>query len=142
MRLGRSSDSGELNGFLDAGSSIRGDLHFEDNFRVDGRLIGRIVSKGDLVVGEDGEVDGEVEVKNLYVFGTVRGKVKARERVEISRGSKIYADIEAQTFHIDDGAQFEGHCKMRGKGGPEPSVGEIAVARRAEGVLPRRNSRE
>jgi len=125
MRLGRSSDSGELNGFLDAGSSIRGDLHFEDNFRVDGRLIGRIVSKGDLVVGEDGEVDGEVEVKNLYV-----------------RGSKIYADIEAQTFHIDDGAQFEGHCKMRGKGGPEPSVGEIAVARRAEGVLPRRNSRE
>ena len=119
MKLGRSGGSGELNGFLDAGSSIRGDLHFEDNFRVDGRIIGRIVSKGDLVIGKEGEVDGEIEVMNLYVFGTLRGKVKAKKRVEISDGSKIYADIETESFDIDDGAVFEGHCKMRGQVHPE-----------------------
>ena len=119
MKLGRSSGKGELNGFLDAGSSIRGDLHFEDNFRVDGRIIGRIVSKGDLVVGKEGEVDGEIEVMNLYVFGTLRGKVKARKRVELSDGAKIYADIETESFEIDDGAVFEGHCKMRGQVHPE-----------------------
>lgn len=118
MKLGRGGGAGELNGFLDAGSSIRGDLSFEDHFRVDGRIVGRIVSKGDLVVGEDGEVEGEVEVTNLYVFGTLRGKVKARKRVEISAGSKIFADIETETFDIDDGAQFEGHCKMTGQGSP------------------------
>jgi len=142
MKLGRSGGAGELNGFLDAGSSIRGDLHFEDNFRVDGRLVGRIVSKGDLVVGKDGEVDGEVEVMNLYVFGTLRGKVKARKRVEMSAGSKIFADIETETFDIDDGAQFEGHCKMTGRGSPERSVGRMSENRQAVGVQPRSESRE
>lgn len=142
MKLGRSGGAGELNGFLDAGSSIRGDLHFEDNFRVDGRLVGRIVSKGDLVVGKDGEVDGEVEVMNLYVFGTLRGKVKARKRVEMSAGSKIFADIETETFDIDDGAQFEGHCKMRGRGGAERSVGSISESRQVPRVLPRSGSGE
>ena len=110
MKLGRGGGGRDLNGFLDAGSSIRGDLRFQDNFRVDGRLVGRIVSEGDLVVGLGGEVDGEIEVTNLYVFGTLRGKVKARKRVEISAGSRVFADIETETFDIDEGAQFEGHC--------------------------------
>lgn len=129
MKRSSGGGSGELNGFLDAGSSIQGDLLFEENFRVDGRLVGRIVSKGDLVIGVEGEVDGEVEVRNLYVFGTLRGKVTARERVEISKGSRIYADIETQSFHIDDGALFEGHCRMTGKGGPEPMVGKDKASR-------------
>lgn len=142
MKLGRGGGAGELNGFLDAGSSIRGDLHFEDNFRVDGRVVGRIVSKGDLVVGKDGEVDGEVEVMNLYVFGTLRGGVKARKRVEISTGSKIFADIECETFDIEDGAQFEGHCKMRGRGNHERSVDRISESRQAVVALPSPESRE
>lgn len=142
MKLGRGGGAGELNGFLDAGSSIRGDLHFEDNFRIDGRVVGRIVSKGDLVVGKDGEVDGEVEVMNLYVFGTLRGRVKARKRVEISAGSKIFADIETETFEIEDGAQFEGHCKMRGPGSPDRSVGRISESRQAVRALPHRESGE
>lgn len=142
MKLGRGGSAGELNGFLDAGSSIRGDLHFEDNFRVDGRVVGRIVSKGDLVVGKDGEVDGEVEVMNLYIFGTLRGKVKARKRVEISAGSKIFADIETETFDIDEGAQFEGHCKMRGRGSGEHDVGKNSENRQAVGALPSSESRE
>lgn len=142
MRMGRGGGSGELNGFLDAGSSIRGDLHFEDNFRVDGRLVGRIVSTGDLVVGEEGEVDGEVEVTNLYVFGTLRGKVKASKRVEIAAGSKVFADIDTETFDINDGAQFEGHCKMRGKATPEGSFGRISESRHAVGTHAHPESRE
>ena len=45
---------GELNGFLDAGSHIQGELHFEDTFRIDGKVTGKIQSAGDLVVGERG----------------------------------------------------------------------------------------
>ena len=51
---------GDLNGFLDAGSHIDGELRFDDTFRVDGRLTGRAVSNGDLVVGENGLVEADV----------------------------------------------------------------------------------
>lgn len=142
MKLGRGGGGRDLNGFLDAGSSIRGDLRFQDNFRVDGRLVGRIVSEGDLVVGLGGEVDGEIEVTNLYVFGTLRGKVKARKRVEISAGSRVFADIETETFDIDEGAQFEGHCKMRGQDGPERRVDRRPRSGEFVGVAPRWEERK
>ena len=83
------STPGELNGFLDAGSHIEGDLNFEDTFRIDGRVTGRIRSKGDLVVGEGGVVDGEISVGRLLVSGTVKGRVQATDRVEVAAGKRL-----------------------------------------------------
>ena len=81
------SAKGDLNGFLDAGSHMQGELTFEDTFRVDGKLTGKVTSKGDLVVGERGVVDGTVEVGRLYVSGTLKGTVKADRRIEITASS-------------------------------------------------------
>ena len=103
---------GDLNGFLDEGSHIKGDLHFEDTFRVDGRLSGKAVSQGDLVVGERGEVDGEIHVGRVFVSGTVRGVVKASKRIEVTVTGKVYASVETPALVIEDGAHFEGECVM------------------------------
>ena len=103
---------GDLNGFLDAGSHIKGDLHFDDTFRIDGRLTGKAVSKGNLVVGENGEVDAEIEVGGVFVSGTVRGRITASERIEIAAGGRVYADLRTPVLVVEDGAILEGHCKM------------------------------
>jgi hypothetical protein len=71
------SAQGDLNGFLDAGSHIVGELHFDDTFRIDGKLTGKVISDGELVVGERGEVDGEIDVRRVYVSGIVKGRVRA-----------------------------------------------------------------
>lgn len=106
------SSQGDLNGFLDAGSHIQGELHFEDTFRVDGRLTGKVVSEGDLVVGERGEIDGEIEVGRVFISGTVRGSVEASRRVEITAGGRAYANLKTPSLVIEDGAFFEGGCAM------------------------------
>ena len=73
--MGKAATKGDINGFLDAGSHLTGELHFEDTFRVDGKVTGTIISKGDLVVGEPGCVEGEIEVARIFVSGTVSGKM-------------------------------------------------------------------
>jgi cytoskeletal protein CcmA (bactofilin family) len=103
---------GDLNGFLDAGSHILGELHFDDTFRIDGRLTGKAVSTGNLVIGENGEVDAEIEVGSIYVTGTVRGHVKATERIEIAAGGQVFADLETPVLVVEDGAILQGHCSM------------------------------
>ena len=108
----RIDSKGDLNGFLDAGSHISGELHFEDTFRIDGRLTGRAISDGDLVVGDSGEVEAEIRVGRLYISGTVRGKIKASRRVEITAEGRVFADIDTPSLVIEDGALFEGSCKM------------------------------
>ncbi len=103
---------GELNGFLDAGSRVDGDLRFEDTFRIDGHFHGRIHCKGTLIVGDQGHVDADVEVGRLYVHGEVRGSVKAHERVEVVAAGRLLADIETPALVIEEAGFFQGRCAM------------------------------
>lgn len=106
------SPQGEINGFLDAGSHMNGELSFEDTFRIDGKLTGKVVSDGDLIVGENGHVDGEIAVRRVFVSGTVHGTMRVADRVEITANGKVYADLFTPTLTIEEGAFFEGQCSM------------------------------
>lgn len=107
-----SGKQSDLNGFLDTGSHFKGELRFETSFRVDGRFTGTVASDGDLIVGEGGEVDAEVNVGQIFVSGTVRGRIRAARKVQISPTGKVLAEIDTPTLVIQDGAFFEGHCTM------------------------------
>ncbi|OQC36572.1 MAG: Polymer-forming cytoskeletal [Acidobacteria bacterium ADurb.Bin051] len=103
---------GELNGFLDQGSELHGELRFEQTFRVEGRFVGEVVSEGDLMVAERGEVEGELRVGGLLVAGTVRGQVVASRRVEVGPGGRLLAEVETPCLVVADGAVLEGPCRM------------------------------
>lgn len=102
----------DLNGFLDAGSHLQGELRFDASFRIDGRFTGTIVSEGDLMIGEGGEVEGEVRIGRVFVSGTVRGNVHAKRRVQIAAGGKVFADLDTVSLVIEDGGILEGRCAM------------------------------
>lgn len=112
MKLKGQGGGGDLNGFLDAGSDLRGELLFEDTFRIDGHFTGTIVSNGDLIVGLGGEVDGEIRVARVFISGTVKGKVFASTRVELAANGQVLATIETPSLVIEDGALFNGQCAM------------------------------
>ena len=112
MMFKGSGPQGDLNGFLDAGSHMTGELYFEDTFRIDARFTGNVVSDGELIVGERGDVDGEIRVCRVYVSGTVRGALRASERVVITAAGKVLADVYTPSLTIEDGAFFEGRCSM------------------------------
>ncbi len=122
--------SSDLNGFLDAGSHVEGDLKFENTFRIDGKLTGRIVSDGTLVIGEDGQLVGEVQAGRVFISGRVEGSVQAQERVQIEATGKVLADIDTPSLIIIDGALFEGRCTMSQRhGGSKSKPGPQAVAK-------------
>lgn len=106
---GKQSD---LNGFLDSGSHVHGELRFQTSFRVDGTFNGSVVSDGDLIVGDGGEVEGDLRVGQIIISGTVRGTVSASRRVHLSPSGKVFADVDTPSLIIEDGAVFEGRCSM------------------------------
>jgi cytoskeletal protein CcmA (bactofilin family) len=109
---GKSNRSGELNGFLDRGSSFKGELDFEDTMRIDGKFNGTITSKNELIVGESAHIDGDIHVGRIAISGTVIGKIKADQRVEIHRNGKVYSDVDTPALIIEEGAIFQGNCVM------------------------------
>jgi cytoskeletal protein CcmA (bactofilin family) len=124
---GKQSD---LNGFLDSGSHLEGELRFEASFRVDGKLTGTVRSEGDLIVGESGEIEGELQVGQVFVSGTVRGTIRASRRVQIAPNGKVFAEIDTPSLIIEDGATFEGSCAMS-RDGARHAAGPKLVAQKA-----------
>jgi len=110
-KLGR---GGNLNGFLDGGSHLEGKLHFEDTFRVDGRFTGEVESKGDLVVGQGGQIEGTVRVGRVFVSGTVQGDLYALRLVEIGAKGRVIGNLHTPALIVEDGGQIEGRCVMEG----------------------------
>ena len=113
---------GELDGFLDAGSHVVGELRFQETFRVDGRLEGSILSEGKLVVGENGHVEGEIQVRQVYIAGVVRGTIREAHRVEIGATGKVYGDLQTESLILEDGAFFQGRSTMEEPGAMEPGT--------------------
>jgi cytoskeletal protein CcmA (bactofilin family) len=74
----------DLNGFLDTGSHVEGELRFETSFRVDGKFTGKVNTAGDLIVGEGGEVEGDLRVGQIFISGTVKGTIRAARKIQIS----------------------------------------------------------
>jgi cytoskeletal protein CcmA (bactofilin family) len=122
---------GNLNGFLDAGSRLEGQLHFEDTFRVDGQISGTIESEGDLIVGAGGEVEGEILVGRLFVSGVVRGVVRTKRLVEITAKGRVFADLHTPALVVEDGGYLEGRCSMQRENESTPVRKDGAVDIRA-----------
>jgi cytoskeletal protein CcmA (bactofilin family) len=103
---------GDLNGFLDRGSHLRGELQFDTHFRVHGKFTGEVITEGELIVGEGGEVEGEMRVGQVVVSGIVRGSIQASRRVHITATGKVFADVATPSLIVEDGALFEGRSAM------------------------------
>jgi cytoskeletal protein CcmA (bactofilin family) len=112
MNFRGKSAAGDLSGFLDQGSHFEGELKFEQSFRIDGKVTGSIRSEGDLVVGEKGEIDGDVRVGRLFVSGVVRGEVRASKRLAIHARGRVEGEVHAPALVVDEGGILEGCCAM------------------------------
>ena len=104
--------SGEINGFLDRSTSLKGELRFNDTMRIDGRFSGRIISDNVLIVGETAEIDAEIDVAAILIEGRVRGVLRATSRIELHPGGSLIADISTPVLKIEEGAVFQGRCDM------------------------------
>ena len=111
-------DGATLNGFLDKGSRFKGELSFEETFRIDGKFEGTIPSGSELILGDTAEVDAQIRVERVSINGTLKGSVHASERIEIHPRARVTADLHAPVLRIEEGAYFQGTCDMSGEGAP------------------------
>jgi cytoskeletal protein CcmA (bactofilin family) len=131
--------SEDLNGFMDEGTEFHGELRFQDTFRIDGRLTGKVLSEHTLIVGEAGKVDAEIDCGVVSIRGTVSGRVTGRQRIELLAGSKVQATLVSPKLVIEEGAFFQGQCDMGGLSKAAASVLPLPSAVLAGGGSDRRS---
>ncbi|HST53249.1 MAG TPA: polymer-forming cytoskeletal protein [Pyrinomonadaceae bacterium] len=111
--LARDIKEGTLTGFVGNGTTLTGEANFKGMLRVDGGLSGRVSSAdGTLIVSTNGRVDANVEVAVAQIYGTVNGDIIASKRIEMGRVAKVTGNIQTPALVIENGAIFEGSCRM------------------------------
>jgi excisionase family DNA binding protein len=99
---------------LDVNASMQGSLVFSDpvNLRINGKFRGELTTKGNLIIGESAEVNAVICGENIVISGKVKGKIKATKMLKFTSTAYIESDIETPKISIEEGAIFNGRCKM------------------------------
>lgn len=136
--LAREIKEGTMSGFVGGGTVLSGEAVFKGMLRVDGHLTGRVTSEnGTLIVSSGGQVDADINVASAKINGVVNGDVVARERLELGRTAQVFGDILTPVLVIEDGAVFEGNCRMKTvEAAPEKQEKQAAKEPAAQRSIP------
>lgn len=108
--------SGDLNTLIGKGSVVEGSVNVQSSMRIDGRLKGKISTTDSIVIGQQGEIEGEAKVKNAVVGGKFKGKIYATGKIVLEAKSTFHGEMKTSKLVIHEGAIFEGVCSMSDDG--------------------------
>ncbi|MDF1826503.1 MAG: polymer-forming cytoskeletal protein [Verrucomicrobiales bacterium] len=93
---------------LSSDVEIKGKLRFSNDLIIDGRIEGEVNSEGDLTVGENAQIVGDIKTRSVVVFGKVQGNITVTDRCELKQNAELHGDVVAGKLAIEEGAAFMG----------------------------------
>jgi cytoskeletal protein CcmA (bactofilin family) len=95
-----------------AETRINGDVEFTGGCHVDGYVRGNVRAVNDdrsmLSISERGCIEGSVAVPHVLLNGTVKGDVRATERVELGPKARVIGNVQYKLIEMSIGAEVNG----------------------------------
>lgn len=94
------------------GSVFDGNIITDADIRIDGTIKGQIKTKGKLVLGESGFVEGDIICQNAIIAGKLNAKINVQELLILKSSAYINGNITTNKLSVEPGAHFSGTCSM------------------------------
>jgi cytoskeletal protein CcmA (bactofilin family) len=121
----RKQVSTRIDTLLGKTARVDGDLEFSGGLHLDGRVNGNVRSNaedgGALSVSESGFIEGNVEVTNIVMNGTVNGDMHARDRLVLGGSARVNGNVHYGVIEMAPGAVITGKLIPIGKEQPGTS---------------------
>ena len=95
------------------GTTIKGNIISQADFRLDGNLIGNFQSGGKIVIGPAGSVVGDIVCKNADIEGKFEGTIEVEELLSIKSKASIQGAVSVGKLSVEPGAAFSATCTMK-----------------------------
>lgn len=116
-----------IDSIIGKSTKLLGKLFTENAIRIDGRIEGDVESKGEVIIGEEGQIAATIVARYVTVAGEVNGDIKAEGWLRILPTGRVYGDVKVGKLTIENGAVFRGSCEMlNDKGAMEQGDKEAA----------------
>ena len=97
---------------------VTGGIRSSADLHVEGKIDGDL-DCGNLVLGPEATVKGQVRADSARVAGTIEGSVSVRQ-LTVEAGARITGDVEYETISLENGAHVDGRLKHFSA--PSPAV--------------------
>lgn len=97
---------------LGPGAVFDGNLTVPEAIRIDGIVNGNCDCKKNLVIGQEGRVEGNITAQNVVISGKVTGDIVVEGKLELYSTGNVTGNITARSLVIDEDAYFDGRCTM------------------------------
>ena len=104
---------------------ITGNVRTEGSIRVDGKIVGNVVTQADAAIGMNGLIEGSVDARNITLAGKVMGTLTASQKLVLEGKSVMKGDIRTARLIVDEGAVFDGRSSMAGTPVSPPTPGSL-----------------
>jgi cytoskeletal protein CcmA (bactofilin family) len=94
---------------------IKGEVFSDDEILIEGRIQGKINVKNRVIIGINGNVEADIDAREVVIKGKVTGNVKGGQRVEIVPAGILHGNINSPRVVIADSGVFEGNIEMHGR---------------------------
>ena len=92
-------------------SVFRGSLETTGLLHVDGQVEGEIDVDGEVSIGPDGLVLGEIRCRTLTVAGRIEGQVHVRGLLRITKGGFVGDVVFYESLEVEKGGSISGHSE-------------------------------
>jgi cytoskeletal protein CcmA (bactofilin family) len=92
------------------GVKIEGKFYSPGSIRIDGVLIGEVVSDKEIIIGKEGKVEANIKTNRAVIAGSFKGEMIASGDVEITSTGKFIGNIiqKDALLTIEKGGLFKG----------------------------------
>lgn len=129
VRLPETGDD-EVESIIGQQTTVDGTFKSESSIRVRGTVQGEIESKRSILIESEANVTAKVTAETVTISGQVNGQIFCGGRVEIRPSGRVVGEINAGTLIMQEGAFFEGHLKMGGRGSQVANEDSVAPGSR------------
>ena len=101
---------------------LKGEINGNEDLHVDGSVEGLIsLEERKLTVGASAKVSADIVAREIVVFGSVKGNLRASDRIEIKKDGSVVGDLITARIMIDDGAHIKGSVEVE-RGDAQPGA--------------------
>ncbi|HLP34399.1 MAG TPA: polymer-forming cytoskeletal protein [Amoebophilaceae bacterium] len=103
-----------IGNIIGQGTHLEGTIVTTGNLRIEGNVTGGIQTKAKVVLSNTAHVRGNIVAQNAEIGGTVHGTIETAELLVFKSTAVVEGDIIATKLVFEEGAYFDGKCKMGG----------------------------
>ena len=122
-------EHGAVDSIIGEKAKFKGEMTSSGAISVNGEFEGKLIARGEVIIGRSSKVVGSVSGGSVVVSGRVDGNIMASQSLEITKSGRVNGDLVGGKIIIEEGSSYRGRVRVEAgavaQGGESAEIIEV-----------------